>query len=93
MNRETVYQAYDEHQDYQWPRVLRSACEMNLGLFVGTSFSVGVTALFLEYGLRRGAPMFAVDPGAAEPPHPGVTLLRAKSEELLPAVCRALEAN
>lgn len=75
---------YDEHRDYQWPRVLDAAAEMDLCLFVGTSFSVGVTALFVEAGLRANCTMLAIDPGAAAAPCPGVTLLREKSEELLP---------
>ena len=84
---------YDEHRDYQWPRVLDSVVAMELALFVGTSFSVGVTELFLEAGLRTGIPMFAIDPGVAEFPVPGMTLLREESEELLPAVSRILGAE
>ena len=63
---------------------------MELCLFVGTSFSVGVTALFLEAGLRHGRPLFSIDPGAASAPCRGVTLLREKSEELLPDVMQRL---
>ena len=55
---------YTEHDDYQWPRVLDAASRMDLCLFVGTSFSVGVTALFVESGLNHGVPMFSIDPAA-----------------------------
>ena len=37
---------YDEHRDYQWERILEAARTMHTCLFVGTSFSVGVTDLF-----------------------------------------------
>ena len=81
---------YDEHRDYQWDRVLEAAQTMDTCLFVGTSFSVGVTDLFLRGGLMAGRPMLAIDPGAAESPSPSVTMLREPSESLLPAVCERL---
>jgi NAD-dependent deacetylase len=83
---------YDEHRDYQWPRVMEAATTMRLALFVGTSFAVGVTELFLQHGLQGRVPLFAVDPGAERPPYAGVNLLRAPAELLLPAVCDALGA-
>ena len=81
---------YDEHRDYQWERVLDAAQRMDTCLFVGTSFSVGVTDLFLRAGLMTGRPMLAIDPGAAASPHPSLTLLREPSEILLPAVCETI---
>ena len=83
---------YDEHRDYQWERVLHAAQSMDLCLFVGTSFSVGVTDLFLHGGLTARRPVFAIDPSAGESPHRRVTLLREPSETLLPAVCEWLGA-
>ena len=84
---------YDEHRDYQWERVVEAAQSMDLCLFVGTSFSVGVTDLFLRGGLTAGRPMLAIDPGAAASPHPSVTLFREPSEVLLPAVCERIGAG
>ena len=84
---------YDEHRDYQWERVLDAAQAMDACLFVGTSFSVGVTDLFLRGGLMTGRPMLAIDPGAAASPHPSITLLREPSETLLPAVCERIGAE
>jgi len=81
---------YDGHRDYQWPRVQQAASEMDFGLFVGTSFAVGVTDLFLSSGVHAGTPMCAVDPGAKAPPHPDVALYRERSETFLPAVCDVL---
>ena len=46
---------YDEHRDYQWERVVEAAQTMDACLFVGTSFSVGVTDLFLHGGLTAQA--------------------------------------
>ena len=84
---------YDEHRDYQWDRVLDAAQTMDACLFVGTSFSVGVTDLFLRGGLMNGRTLLAIDPGAAASPHPSVTLFRAPSEVLLPAVCTRIGAE
>lgn len=79
---------YDEHDSYQWADVLQAAKNMHLCLFVGTSFSVGVTELFV-----RGNPAarrFSIDPGVAEPPARGVQLLTEKAETALPALCQQL---
>ena len=84
---------YDEHRDYQWERVVEAAQTMDACLFVGTSFSVGVTDLFLHGGLTTRRPLFAIDPGAGASPHRRVTLLRESSEVLLPAVCERLGAD
>ena len=81
---------YDEHEEYQWGRVLLAAQTLDCLLFVGTSLSVGVTELFLQAALEMDRPVLAIDPGAARPPHPRITMLRAPSEELLPAACARL---
>ncbi len=89
---------YGEHRDYQWARVQEAAHRMSLGLFVGTSFSVGVTDLFLQAGLGAGTPIFTIDPAGGPLPYPGlgppaVTVLEEKAEELLPAVGERLGAS
>ena len=84
---------YDEHRDYQWERVVDAAQTMDACLFVGTSFSVGVTDLFLRGGLMSGCPLLAIDPGAAASPHSSVKLLREPSEILLPEVCERIGAT
>ena len=81
---------YDGHQDYQWSSVIKASQSMAVLLFVGTSFAVGVTELFLQAAQARQVPMFAVDPGAREAPRSGMVLLREKSEVLLPEVARRL---
>ena len=79
---------YDSHQDYGWARVLRAASHCDAALFVGTSFSVGVTDLVLNAALDRGVPVLSIDPVAA--PVAGVVSLRARAEELLPSAAEAL---
>lgn len=81
---------YDEHFDYKFSEVRRAAERMALALFVGTSFSVGVTELILREALGWRLPVISIDPGAAGPPARGVVVIREPAEVLLPAVCREL---
>ncbi len=83
---------YNDHQDYQWSRVQQAAVDMHMVLFVGTSFAVGVTELFLQHGLMLRLPVLSIDPAGSRVSHPGITLLQAKAEELLPTVCERLGA-
>ena len=83
---------YDSHRDYQWPRVIEAATSAEAVLFVGTSFSVGVTDLVLHAALKRGATVLSVDP-AATAPSSEVVSLRVPAEEILPALCKRLGAT
>ncbi len=44
---------YGDHDDYQWDRLLLAAAEATTIVFVGTSFSVGVTDVILQSGARH----------------------------------------
>lgn len=82
---------YLEHVDYRFVEAERAADQADVILFIGTSFSVGVTDLFLQAGARRGVPMFSIDPASTATPWPGLTLLPAPAENLLPTVCDQLD--
>ncbi|MCA8923117.1 MAG: RNA polymerase subunit sigma [Planctomycetes bacterium] len=56
-------ETYDGHRDFGYDRVMEAAESFDLILFVGTSFSVGVTELLLHQALLRECPMFVIDPG------------------------------
>ncbi len=84
---------YQSHDDYQWLRVIAAAGAMDLALFVGTSFAVGVTDMFVQQALMSRVPIYSIDPGGAQPPYPGIQVLAEKAEELLPAVCERLGAS
>ena len=84
---------YDEHVDYRFDQVLQAGDEARVMVFVGTSFSVGVTELLLRAAVLRGVPRLSVDPGGArQPPWTGIETLGAAAEELLPEVCGRLRA-
>jgi NAD-dependent deacetylase len=85
-------ETYDEHADYGFRRVRAALERMALAVFIGTSFSVGVTDLVLREALGWRLPVLSIDP-AAPPPLPGVTAVRAAAEDALPAACRALGAG
>ncbi len=80
---------YADHEDYQWLRVQETIRTMDVVLFVGTSFSVGVTDAFLQTALMRGIPAFSIDP-SPESSLDGLTTLREESESLLPRLCEDL---
>lgn len=84
---------YDEHFDYSYGEVQRAVDRMALALFVGTSFSVGVTELVLRTALGWRLPVISIDPGAGGPPAPGVVLIKEPAEVVLPAVCEILEQS
>ena len=82
---------YGDHADYQWDRLLATAAAATTIVFVGTSFSVGVTDVVLESGLATGAAMLSIDPGAHGQPHRRLRHLAVPAEEVLPAAWRAIE--
>jgi NAD-dependent deacetylase len=81
---------YGDHEDYQWERVLAAGEQADVALFVGTSFSVGVTDLLVRAAALRGAPAFSLDPGAGKPPYTSVRVIRAPAEEALPELVAGL---
>ena len=83
---------YHGHRDYQWDRVREAASLAGLVLFVGTSFSVGVTELLLDVAVKRGAKIYSVDPNPTNVPDEVVSIA-APAEELLPQVTAALDAH
>ncbi|MCH9649957.1 MAG: hypothetical protein K0U98_17100 [Deltaproteobacteria bacterium] len=80
---------YTEHEDYQFDRAQRALADMAGALFVGTSFSVGITEMVLQAGRSSDLPMISIDPSST-PPGRGVTHLQELSEQLLPEVCRRI---
>jgi NAD-dependent deacetylase len=82
---------YDEHESYQWPKVQSAAVTMDFTLFVGTSFSVGVTDLFAQMGMQRGISMYSIDPNHDSLPYRDITPIKASAEICLPQLMRLLE--
>lgn len=82
---------YTGHDDYRFGKVEELAMAADLLLFVGTSFAVGVTDLFLQCGASRSLPMYSIDPASPRFPRwAPLIALQAPAEELLPDLCRRL---
>lgn len=75
---------YHQHADYQFERALSAMRTADLILFVGTSFSVGVTAAALDTNAKK----WLIDPAGCE--ELGVKSLLAAQEVALPDLIRAL---
>lgn len=76
---------YSGHDDYQFDRVVAAAETVQLAVFVGTSFSVGVTELVLRAALGRNRPVFSIDPAGSRP-HPAVQTWPRPAELALPEI-------
>lgn len=82
---------YSEHVDYRFEHARAALGESDLILFVGTSFSVGITELALWTGRARGTPMLSVDPTGEAPP--GVVAVRERAEDVLPRIVESLQGG
>jgi NAD-dependent deacetylase len=80
---------YSAHEDYQIERVKSAANNANVILFVGTSFSVGVTEDLVDRAGLLGTPAFAVDPGSVKLPQ-WIQHVPAQAEVLLPDLVASL---
>ena len=83
---------YGEHRDYRFAEAEAIANNADLMIFIGTSFSVGITDIFLRAGILKRIPVFSIDPGGKpSSPWPDLTVLPSAAEEFLPELCRRLE--
>lgn len=81
---------YYEHADYRFTEVEELASSAAVILFVGTSFSVGVTDLLLQSGRLSGAAMYSIDPAGSRPLSGGLVRIRLPAEEALPELVAEL---
>lgn len=83
-------ESYGDHEDYGLDRVLDAVEKTTVVLFVGTSFSVGITQLLTVDPYSSGVPLYSVDPVATDDMNGMLTLIQEKAEEFLPALAAAL---
>ncbi len=85
-------ESYGDHADYQIERILLEAGRMHLLIFIGTSFSVGITELLLQRAGSRGVKTLSIDPSESTnlASWHRVHALPAAAEILLPEVCERL---
>ena len=82
---------YDEHDDYQMRAAQESMVGASAIVFVGTSFSVGITAAALDAARRSRAHTWAIDPHLRSAPVPAMVLISQPAEQFLPRVATELE--
>ena len=76
---------YQEHRDYRFQDVLAAGNAASLLVFVGTSFSVGITEILLRTAFQRQIPTFSVDPGGSRAPgYYNVNAIEEPAEVVLP---------
>lgn len=73
---------YDSHADYEIERVVAMLARARGILFVGTSFSVGITDIVLGAARAARANVLSIDPGDHPAPR-GVERLASRAEEVL----------
>ncbi len=84
---------YDSHLDYRIDQVLECARAANLIMFVGTSFSVGITDMLIRAGWDSKAQMFSIDPHAPPPPGSRIIHLSNPAEVLLSSLADQLDSS
>ncbi len=80
---------YTEHESYQFARVEQSAKSSGLVVFIGTSFSVGVTERITQLALKHGAQVFSIDPAGLQP-NSRIQVVAERAEVLLPRIVASL---
>lgn len=79
---------YIEHHDYGFSTSEHAIVTADGLLFVGTSFSVGITALALDAARTNAIPVISVDPADSAPPN--ALAIRMNAEEALPRLIEAV---
>ncbi len=84
-------ESYGEHEGYGFSAVRAFLPRADGAIFVGTSFSVGITAL-VEGALAAGSrPMFSIDPAPTSGAGDAIVHVAAKAEEFLPRLASCVE--
>ena len=86
-------ESYHDHDSYGLDLVRNAVCgdpEPTLMVFIGTSFAVTITDMLVGSAVESAIPMIVIDPHMEKPPIEEMDLIRAKSEEFLPALVEAL---
>ena len=84
-------ETYLDHLGYRFDDAQNLFFTSDLVVFVGTSFSVGITEGAIIAAGMKGAKVWCIDPNSP-PPEGAGTWLQAKSEEALPALVQTLGA-
>lgn len=84
---------YQDHEDYRFDEALELAGQAAVFLFVGTSFSVGITEILSRVATEAGAPIFSIDPAGAPPSYFPIAHLPVGAESVLPRLAELLRGR
>lgn len=84
---------YDEHRGYGFQRFREALPGIRCFVFVGTSFSVGITEIALRHCVFEDCVGFVIDPHLKALPHASLQAIPRASEEVLPEVVAGLEGR
>lgn len=84
-------ETYLDHLDYRFDEARELLWSADLVVFVGTSFSVGITEMAVIAATMRDTKVWSIDPHSA-PPEGAGTWLQGKAEEVLPDIAKKLFA-
>lgn len=79
---------YTAHSDYRYADLFQRIQGVEVVLFVGTSFSVGITASLIEHAIINQIPMWSIDP--CEPDIANIQWIQGASEIVLPELYACL---
>ncbi len=84
---------YQEHQDYGFDTAIQFAQKAEVYLFIGTSFSVGITDIFLKYAYLNSSDIYVIDPNGM-PFHltsfPKIVEIKEEAEKVIPSILDTL---
>lgn len=83
-------ETYLDHEDYQYDKAVHWASKATVVVYVGTSFSVGITSTMLQKAAESEAQEVIIDPNMEDPPWDGMEVVREPAEKFLPRVAIAL---
>lgn len=82
---------YTAHTDYRYRELAERLSTVELIIFVGTSFSVGITASVIELAMENNISMWTIDP--CDPQIHEMQWLEASAETLLPDLVKELDSG
>jgi NAD-dependent deacetylase len=57
---------YGSHEDYRLDDAMEAIEEADMVVFIGTSFSVGITNMVVQAGRQMRKPMYIIDPNPSQ---------------------------
>ena len=80
---------YGGHEDYRLDDAMEAIEEADMVVFIGTSFSVGITNMVVQAGRQMRKPMYIIDPNPSQESR-AFNYINEKAEDYLPNLVQQL---